>query len=113
MAPPIEITAAIGCEHATHEVIKPAATARPGFLATIGVGRDERLQALGGERFDRAVCPIAGVGEHHVEPVGDAGGVQFLSAAVIIGRRLAVSRDSVLISAAITICSPVTTAWAL
>jgi hypothetical protein len=42
LASQVELLAPVGREHAAGEVVKPAAPARPGFLAPVGVGSDQR-----------------------------------------------------------------------
>jgi hypothetical protein len=109
----VERFAPVGGEHPAGEVIAAATPAGPRLFAAVGVGRDERRDALAAECLDRVVGPVAGVANTtpgaSVTPAVSSSPM----AVWIIGRRLAVSSDSVLISAARMIWPSPTTAWAL
>jgi hypothetical protein len=51
----VELVAAVGGQDAAHEVVKAAASSGAWFFAAIGVRRDDHLDALLAERFDRLV----------------------------------------------------------
>ena len=61
-----ERATARGGEHASHEVIEATGPSWPGATAQAGVGRDEHLDAVGDDRLDLALVPVAGVGEDEV-----------------------------------------------
>jgi hypothetical protein len=54
-----------------------AAPAGPGFLAPVGIRRDEHPDALTQQRIDRIVSPVAGVGQRDPDRLGDPGRLQF------------------------------------
>ena len=66
------------------------------------------------EPVDLFAVPVAGVGEHHCGCIGDTGGGQFARGrASIIGPSWPKSAELIEISAAMTICCSLQTAWAL
>ena len=68
----IELLAPVGRQDAPREVITAAAPAGAWLLASVGVGGDERRDALAAERVDRVVLPVAGVGQHDPRRFADA-----------------------------------------
>lgn len=66
LALPVQGATLRGSEHAPHGVVEVAGPARAGASAQAGVGSDEHFDAVAGDRFDLALIPVAGVGEHNV-----------------------------------------------
>jgi hypothetical protein len=59
------------------------------------------------------VVPVAGVDQHRLGPLGDAGGLQLAVGGVEHGSTWPKSAAETLTSAAMTICRSLATAWAL
>jgi hypothetical protein len=72
----VELCAPVAGQHAAGEVIKAAAASGAWFFAAVGVGRNERLDALADEVLDGVVLPIAGVSERSLRLLLDARGPQ-------------------------------------
>jgi hypothetical protein len=70
----VELAAEVGGEQAPHERVKAAVPARAGALALAGVGRDQHPDSAVDQAVHLGLMPIAGVGDHHVRPRGDARG---------------------------------------
>jgi hypothetical protein len=109
----VELAAAVAGQHAAHEVMEAADAPGSGFFAAVGVGRDDRLDALGGERVDRLGLPVAGVGDDDSGGCWTPAAASSRQAVSIIGCNSGVSMVSVLTSAATMTCEAQTTVWAL
>jgi len=73
----VERLAVLGGQDAAHEVIEPAAPARPGCGSQARLGPDQDRDAVGGEPLDLLGVPVAGVGDDDVGKLADAGGREF------------------------------------
>ena len=69
----VERAALVGGQDAAHERVEPAVPARPCAGALVGVGRNEHRQSLAGQALHLDLVPVAGVGEHDLGRLLDAG----------------------------------------
>ena len=67
----VELAAAVGREHASHERVQTAVPAGPGALAFASVGRDQHHGSAAAELLDLDLMPVAGVGEHNLQRLAD------------------------------------------
>jgi hypothetical protein len=81
LPPSIELAAVVGVEHPAHERIQAAVPARSRDRASAGqAGQD--LDAVGGDALHLILVSAAGVGEHDLGGVGDAGAVKLATGRV-------------------------------
>src|SRR5215208_4331914 len=59
----VEPLAALGRKHSAHPLAAAALPAGPDALSHAGVGRDQHLDAAGGDSVHLLVVPVAGVGD--------------------------------------------------
>jgi hypothetical protein len=107
-----ERAAAGGSEHVSHEVIKPAGPSGARAAAQARVRRNEHLDAVGDDRLDLALMPIAGVGHHDVW-VGEVDAAKLALRGADHRLEMPKSGQSQVSSAAITTCCSLTASWAL
>jgi hypothetical protein len=78
----IELAAVVGVEHPAHEGVEATVPAGSRRLASAGVRRDQHPDAVGDDAFHLVLVPIAGVREHDLRILGDAGGVKLAAGRV-------------------------------